>query len=124
MAPEHEPDTHVAWDGARNLADLGGLPLVDGGTTVQGRVWRSAAPEWMTDAGWHVALADGLTCIIDLRNDAELGRRPEHPVVGEQVMGEADPGSTTRAHGHRTHVAIPRGSPMSSLRSRPRRAPS
>jgi predicted nucleotidyltransferase len=75
------------WDGARNAADLGGLPLVDGGTTAHGRVWRSAAPEWMTAAGWQAARAAGLTCVIDLRNDAECGRRPEHPVVDERVIG-------------------------------------
>ena len=74
----------VSWDGARNAADLGGLPLVGGGTTVAGRVWRSAAPEWMTDEGWRAARAAGLTCVVDLRNDAERGRGPEHPVVSEE----------------------------------------
>lgn len=67
------------WDGARNAADLGGLPLIGGGATAYGRVWRSAAPEWMTPAGWQAALADGVTHIVDLRNEAERGRRPEHP---------------------------------------------
>jgi len=76
-----------AWDGARNAADLGGLPLVYGGTTVYGRVWRSAAPEWMTAAGWQAARAAGLARVIDLRNDAECGRRPEHPIVDEQAIG-------------------------------------
>ena len=73
----------VTWDGVRNAADLGGLPLVDGGSAVHGRVWRSAAPEWITDDGWSAARAAGLTCVVDLRNDVERGRRPEHPVVSD-----------------------------------------
>lgn len=83
MRPFREP----AWEGARNAADLGGLPLVDGGTTAHGRVWRSAAPEWMTGAGWKDARGAGLTCVIDLRNEMECGRRPDHPVVEEEAMG-------------------------------------
>jgi protein-tyrosine phosphatase len=76
-----------AWEGARNAADLGGLPLVDGGTTVGGRVWRSAAPEWMTSAGWEAARAAGLSRVIDLRNEVECGRRPYHPIIEEEAMG-------------------------------------
>ena len=73
------------WDGARNAADLGGLPLVGGGLTEHGRVWRSAAPEWMTDAGWAAARTAGVSRVIDLRNAAECGRRPEHPEVDERA---------------------------------------
>jgi hypothetical protein len=67
------------WDGARNLAGLGGLPIRGGGVTAQGRVWRSAATEWLTDAGWRVAVQDGLARVIDLRNEPERGRRDQHP---------------------------------------------
>lgn len=70
-----------AWDGARNLADLGGLPLVTGGSTTKGRVFRSAAPEWMTSQGWDDARAAGVTAVIDLRNDMERGRGEAHPVL-------------------------------------------
>jgi hypothetical protein len=59
------------WDGARNLIDLGGLPLRGGGTTATGRVWRSAAPESITSSGWDAARAAGLTTVVDLRNDVE-----------------------------------------------------
>ncbi|GAA1128864.1 tyrosine-protein phosphatase [Nocardioides aquiterrae] len=59
------------WDGARNLMDLGGLPVRGGGTTAQGRVWRSAAPESITGPGWAAARAAGLTTVVDLRNDVE-----------------------------------------------------
>lgn len=74
------------WDGARNLADLGGLPTVDGERTAYGRVWRSAAPEWMTAAGWRAAREAGLVRVVDLRNEVERGRREDHPVVDEAAM--------------------------------------
>ena len=74
------------WDGARNLADLGGLPTVDGERTAYGRVWRCAAPEWMTAAGWRAAREAGLVRIVDLRNEVERGRREHHPVVDETAM--------------------------------------
>ncbi len=74
------------WDGARNLADLGGLPLLDGGRTRSGVVWCSAAPEWLTAEGWRAARAAGLTRIVDLRNDRERARRPEHPIVDATAL--------------------------------------
>lgn len=69
------------WDGARNLADLGGLPLVGGGTTAYGRVFRSAAPEWLTTRGWDDLRASGVRTVVDLRNAAERGRGDAHPVL-------------------------------------------
>ncbi|GAB3029486.1 protein-tyrosine-phosphatase [Nocardioides flavus (ex Wang et al. 2016)] len=78
------------WDGARNLGDLGGLPLTSGGTTRTGRVYRSAAPEWVTDRGWADAKADGLTAVIDLRNEMERGRTDVHPTVAAGVMDGID----------------------------------
>jgi protein tyrosine phosphatase (PTP) superfamily phosphohydrolase (DUF442 family) len=76
----------VSWDGARNLIDLGGLPLVGGGETAYGRVWRSAAPEWMTYDGWVAARADGLATVVDLRNAEEAGRTEEHPAVPDEAL--------------------------------------
>lgn len=74
------------WDGARNLGDLGGLPLEAGGTTEPGRVYRSAAPEWMTDKGWDDARAVGIATVVDLRNAMERGRTGLHPVLGTTAM--------------------------------------
>lgn len=71
-----------AWDGARNLADLGGVALVGGGMTRRGRVYRSAAPEWMTDQGWGDLREAGVTTVVDLRNELERGRTAAHPAVG------------------------------------------
>jgi len=50
---------------------------------VHGRVWRSAAREWMTNEGWHAARAAGLSSVVDLRNGVEEGRTREHPVIDE-----------------------------------------
>lgn len=72
----------LLWDGARNLGDLGGLALVAGGETARGRIYRSAAHEWITGRGWVHARQAGVTTVVDLRNDMEVGRTSEHPVLG------------------------------------------
>lgn len=71
----------LAWEGARNLGDLGGHALVAGGVTVSGRIHRSAAHEWMTGRGWDHARQAGVTTVVDLRNEMELGRTTEHPIL-------------------------------------------
>ena len=77
----------MIWHGAFNLRDLGGLPLIDGGATVSGRVFRSGAPEWMTERGWDDAHQAGLSTVIDLRNTpSETQRLPHHPVVAPSAM--------------------------------------
>lgn len=76
----------AAWEGARNLADLGGFPRRDGTQTVTGRVWRSGATEWLTTSGWRAAKTAGLVSVVDLRNDIERGRQPDHPVVDPSVL--------------------------------------
>jgi protein-tyrosine phosphatase len=78
-----EPD----WPGARNLRDLGGRALRDGGVTAYGRVFRSGAPEYLTSEGWSKAKAAGLRTVIDLRNaPAETGRAPDHPAIGPESL--------------------------------------
>ncbi|WP_344127447.1 tyrosine-protein phosphatase [Luedemannella flava] len=72
----------LSWPGARNLRDLGGRVLRHGGTTAQGRVFRSAAPEYLSDDGWAAAKAAGVRTVVDLRNaPAETRRTPEHPII-------------------------------------------
>lgn len=77
-----------SWDGARNLGDLGGLPRSTGGCTKTGRVYRSAAPEWMTSKGWDEARAVGVATIIDLRNEMERGRSEDHPMLDPDDMAD------------------------------------
>lgn len=78
--------TKAIWDGAFNLADLGGLPLVGGGSTRHGQIYRSGAPEYLSNAGWAEALEAGLTTVIDLRNPEEIKRENHHPVIDESAL--------------------------------------
>lgn len=80
----------MEWDGARNLHDVGSAPLRLSGETRAGRVWRSAAREWMTEVGWGQAGGDGLRTVVDLRNDGEIGRGPEHPEVESAAMANVE----------------------------------
>ncbi len=73
------------WDGALNLADLGGLPLRGGGHTAYGRVFRSGSPDSLTCAGWASLMAAGVTTVIDLRNQAERPS-PGEPMPGVQIV--------------------------------------
>jgi protein-tyrosine phosphatase len=59
-----------------NMRDLGGLPLVGGGTTRSGRLLRSDVPLRLPPAD-HATLARlGLRTVIDLRQGHELEREP------------------------------------------------
>lgn len=53
-------------------------------------MWRSAATEWMTTAGWRAARTAGLARIVDLRNEVERGREPQHPVVGASTASAVE----------------------------------
>lgn len=78
--------TAANWDGAFNLADLGGNGTRGGGTTVPGVFYRSGRPEWLTTEGWRQARGDGLTTIVDLRNAREMPRERHHPVIDDDAM--------------------------------------
>lgn len=68
-------DREMAWSGAVNARDLGGLARVQ-----PGRVFRSARREYLNQAGWQQMYASGVRTIIDLRNVDEHGRREGDPV--------------------------------------------
>ncbi|MGI5241353.1 tyrosine-protein phosphatase [Dactylosporangium sp. CA-139066] len=75
------------WSGGRNVRDLGGRALRAGGCTAFGKVFRSAAPEHLTDAGWAAAKAAGVRTVVDLRNaPAETQRRAEHPIISAESL--------------------------------------
>jgi protein-tyrosine phosphatase len=77
----------LSWTGARNLRDLGDRALRDGGITARGRVFRSAAPEYLTDEGWVAGKMAGLRTVVDLRNaPAETRRTPDHPVIRPESL--------------------------------------
>lgn len=88
-APFHShvaPAPPLEWDGAVNARDLGGIG--DGGRRVgAGRLYRMGRHEWVTEAGWDAAWADGVRTVIDLRNASELGRRHADPLVAPAALG-------------------------------------
>lgn len=57
----------LAWDGCRNVRDLGGLHTVDGRTTRRGVLVRSDTPARLSPAGWSALYAYGIRTIITLR---------------------------------------------------------
>jgi protein-tyrosine phosphatase len=61
----------LLWSGGYNIRDLGGLPTVDGGVTVSGRIVRSAMPDRLTERGWASLVGHGVRTIIDLRDEGE-----------------------------------------------------
>lgn len=65
------PHTHQIV-GALNFRDLGGLPIVGGGYTAYGQVFRSDALDYLTAADYDI-LVDALQigCVIDLRAAVE-----------------------------------------------------
>lgn len=67
-------------DGTANTRDLGGLPTVDGGRTLPGRILRSDNLQTLSDADVQLLVNKiGLRAVIDLRTSAEVlleGRGP------------------------------------------------
>ena len=65
--------TWIKLDGAVNVRDVGGLPLVDGGVTAEGRLIRADNLQELSAAD-VARLVDeiGLTTVVDLRSTAEL----------------------------------------------------
>ncbi len=63
----------VEWEGLPNARSLGGLPVLAPGatTTLHGRVFRSAAPTHLTEAGWAALVAADVGTVIDLRTPGE-----------------------------------------------------
>jgi hypothetical protein len=77
----------LRWPGGQNVGDLGGRALRAGGQTPFGRVFRSAAPEHLTDEGWAAAKAAGVRTVVDLRNaPAETQRLAHHPVIRPESL--------------------------------------
>jgi protein-tyrosine phosphatase len=73
-------DRWLHLDGTTNTRDLGGLPTVDGGQTVFGRVLRSDNLQTLSEADVRLLVEEvGLTEVVDLRTTAEIlmeGRSP------------------------------------------------
>jgi len=78
-------DRTARWDGAVNARDLGGLPTTTGAIK-EGRIYRMARSEGLTEAGWRRAYDEGVRTIVDLRNAAERQRWPTDPPVSDALL--------------------------------------
>jgi protein-tyrosine phosphatase len=63
----------IELDGLSNLRDVGGLPTVDGGKIKRRRLLRSENPKDLTRRDVEFLLGLGLTDVVDLRSDYEIG---------------------------------------------------
>jgi protein-tyrosine phosphatase len=74
----HSPADHDRWvslDGAANVRDLGGLPVVGGGRTRFGRLLRAGTLQELSDAAVaHLVRDVGLRTVVDLRLADEARR--------------------------------------------------
>ena len=65
--------TWIDLEGAVNVRDLGGLPTVDGGSTVPGRLLRSENLQELSPADIAKLVKEiGVTTVVDLRTTGEL----------------------------------------------------
>ena len=68
----------VEWGDLQNAWDLGGLPTRHG-LTRRGRIFRSMNPDGLDATGWTAILSDGISTVVDLRNDYEVQDSPGRP---------------------------------------------
>jgi protein-tyrosine phosphatase len=76
IASFHTRDRHIELTGARNVRDLGGLPLVSGSMTAFGRLYRADSLHALTADDQQRLIDRGLRTVIDLRSNAEAGAKP------------------------------------------------
>ena len=67
---------HIPLGRMYNLRDLGGYP-VPGGVTAWERLLRGDNPEGLTEEDLRWLLDRGITTVVDLRSEAEAGRKPD-----------------------------------------------
>lgn len=65
-------DRSLAWEGALNARDAGGLATGDGKTVRRGALIRSDIPTRLTVAGRHSLAAHGVKTIVDVRTANEV----------------------------------------------------
>jgi protein-tyrosine phosphatase len=73
---------HIELDGPQNFRDLGGYPIVAGGSTRWGRIYRSDRLDGLTDRDHDVIEMLGIDVVIDLRSLVEAERSPDRLPAG------------------------------------------
>ncbi|MBX6169582.1 MAG: tyrosine-protein phosphatase [Thermobispora bispora] len=78
----------ITLEGAANVRDLGGLPTVDGGTTVSGRILRSDNLQGLTEADVALLVGDlKLRHVVDLRSETEVRLEGPGPLTRLPEVG-------------------------------------
>jgi protein tyrosine/serine phosphatase len=114
----------IDLDGLANLRDVGGIPTVDGGTIVPGRLLRSDNLQSLTPADIEELLRRGLTDVVDLRSSYEVdstGPGPLTEVPGVRIhhhslFRESRPGIGEEKPGERPEVMPEEALPWVDLR--------
>lgn len=75
-------------EGTFNVRDVGGVSASDGATMAQGRLFRSASLDALTDRGLDVLRSRGLRTVIDLRSQSEVDRHGRFPTDRMSVRWE------------------------------------
>jgi protein-tyrosine phosphatase len=75
----------IDLDGLANLRDVGGIPTIDGGKIVPGRLLRSDNLQSLTTADVDQLLGLGLTDVVDLRSDYEAELEGPTPLATSNV---------------------------------------
>ena len=75
----------IDLDGLANMRDVGGIPTIDGGKIIPGRLLRSDNLQTLTTSDVDQLLGLGLSDVIDLRSDYEAEREGRGPLTGADV---------------------------------------
>jgi protein-tyrosine phosphatase len=75
----------IDLEGLANLRDVGGIPTVDGGKIVPGRLLRSDNLQTLTRPDVDALLGLGLTDVIDMRSDYEVEQEGPTPLANSGV---------------------------------------
>ena len=75
----------IDLDGLANLRDVGGIPTIDGGKIIPGRLLRSDNLQTLTTSDVDQLLGLGLTDVVDLRSDYEAEQEGPTPLATSGV---------------------------------------
>jgi protein-tyrosine phosphatase len=80
----------IALEGAVNARDVGGIPLIDGGAVVAGRLLRSDNLQDLSPADVaHLVEDHGLRAVIDLRTGVEVRLEGPGPLLSDERVAVA-----------------------------------
>ena len=71
----------IDLEGLANLRDVGGIPTIDGGKVIPGRLLRSDNLQTLTTSDVDQLLGLGLTDVIDMRSDYEVQQEGPTPLT-------------------------------------------